>query len=149
MLAAWEGTPYVRGWQLRGEGADCLRYVLAAIDELRGRKHPPIRRRGSSTALHSPAVSQQAMREALIAYWPAAEVLPGPDGVIEVQPADVVVQGHMDRLRPAHAMMVGGVQNHIWHCTDRSVRWTGMTRSAFELPVIGAWRLGDVSTWTC
>lgn len=149
VLSGWEGTPYVRGWSMKGQGADCLRFVLTVIDELRGRAHDSVPRRGSSVAMHSASTSQRAMAQALRAYQPVSRVRPGADGVLEVQPGDVVVMGHRDRMRPAHTMMVGGLPNRIWHCSGHRVQWTGMSFPPPALPVLGAWRLGDLACWPC
>lgn len=124
VLAGWKGTAYQPGAQERGEGVDCVRFVCAALDELRGTK-TPIETLPQDAALHDPAQARAAMLRLRRAYGPADRVDLLGDTLM-VEPGDVLVTGRAGG-GPGHAMIVGAQRNTLWEATAPAVRWTGMS----------------------
>jgi hypothetical protein len=118
VLAPWEGTPYAPGQQCRGVGVDCVRFVIAVLDELTG-KQTAIRTLPPDSSVHNPAAARERMELISQAYAPYLEVT---DGVVE--PGDILVTGPLHG-GPGHVMIVGNQRNVLWHATAPRVQKTG------------------------
>lgn len=119
---SWRGTQYGRGQKCKGVAADCFRSIFGALDDLFGRVILELPNIPHDAAFHSPKTALRALEE----------VEPQVPGVFradtnEFNPGDVIIVGPNS---PAHAMMVGGRRNVLWHCSN-STGWkpTGMGSS--------------------
>jgi hypothetical protein len=132
-LQSWHGTPYAHGVSIRGQGVDCVRFVVSMLEWLHGREAS-----AECIPFNFPA------QAAFCAKFPALEVFnwmnaryqnrvvfrKGRDSELPIiKPADVVVLEHSDD-EPVH-MMMGGFDGKVWHSNNwlhgGSVTWTGMT----------------------
>lgn len=120
-LVSWEGTPYMRGQQLRGVGVDCVRFVAAVMDEVLGRPRTPIETLPDDAALHDRVGAICGMKRLRKLFWPNKPIpLDAP-----LEPGDIVVTGP-ENGGPGHGMIVGARPNTIWHSSGTSVHWTGL-----------------------
>jgi hypothetical protein len=110
VLASWDGTPYMLGQRCKGVGVDCIRFVVAVIDELAGTT-TRVRVLPGDVAHHAPAVAFDALARVL-ELVPSAPVLEGP-----LEPGDVVVTGPL-KGGPGHALIVGVDGLSGWHATQ-------------------------------
>lgn len=132
-LQSWHGTPYAHGVSIRGQGVDCVRFVVSMLEWLHGREAS-----ADCIPFNFPA------QAAFCAKFPALDVFNWmtaryPNRVVfrkgrdleppTIQPADVIVLEHSDD-DPVH-MMIGGFDGRIWHSNNwlhgGSVTWTGLT----------------------
>lgn len=110
VLASWDGTPYFAGQRCKGVGVDCIRFVVAVLDELAGTR-TVVRVLPGDVAHHAPALAFEALSRQL-GLMPCSPVL---DGVLE--PGDVVATGPLDG-GPGHALIVGPERLQAWHAAD-------------------------------
>lgn len=135
-LQSWHGTPYRHGVSIRGQGVDCVRFVVSMLEWLHGRE-------ASANCIPFDFPAQAAY----CAQFPAIEVFnwmtsryPNHKGGIVfrkgrdlevpiLQPLDVLVLEHTDD-EPVH-MMICGFDGRVWHSNNSSsggrVSWTGLT----------------------
>ena len=147
MLQSWEGTKYVSGQRFKGEGADCIGFGFAAIDEIDGRERAASPSLPADTALHNPDTARQAVKDIRRLYAPARLIRPAKRGLTNLQPLDILVVGP-SAGGPGHLMLVGPQRNTIWHCIQNS----GVSRTGWGLTtgferLQGVYRLGDRERW--
>ncbi len=121
VLRSWESTPYRPGQQCKGVGADCVRFALAVIDEMRG---IPLRRLPSvpaDAAWHSPTRARSGMKKLYRLYLPFDRI---PIGRGRVEPGDVLVTGPRAG-GPAHMIIVGARKNTLWQAKSQYIAETG------------------------
>lgn len=116
ILASWEGTPYLRGQQVKGTGTDCVRFVFGVLDELY-EKTTKVSTLPDDASLHNRERCMLVMR-ILRRQYPAERVESK-----QLQPGDVVVTG---RAGPGHVLIVGPQKNTIWQADKPRVHWTGL-----------------------
>lgn len=127
----WEGTPYREGNQRCGAGVDCVRFVAAVADELRGTSTPlPVL--PADRAFHDPQGARAAMRtmiRALGARKVSNGLLRPGDGLVTAPPGG----------GPGHAMIAGG-RRYLYHAVrGSSVVRTGLGLDGYRL--VGIFRL--------
>lgn len=122
VLASWEGTPYMPGQSCKGVGVDCVRFVVAVLDELSG-KQTDVRTIAPDAATHAPDVAMAALAR-LIARFDCEEVT---NNVLE--PGDVIATGPENR-GPGHAVLVGCERRICWDATAPRVRRISLGLSA-------------------
>ena len=122
---SWEGTPYIPDQQAKGVGVDCVRFVCAIMDALRGTTQK-IETLPADVALHNRAGAFSVMRKIMRLYEPFMAL--GPHNPF-VYPGDVLITG---KAGPGHAMIVGPDPNTIWHATSPRVQRTGFTLPSNE-----------------
>lgn len=142
VLAEWDGTPYWPGQQARGPdgGVDCVRFVAAIIDRLKGTA-TPIETLPPDAAMHTRQKAIAAMLTILHALGPA-DLIDGP-----LQPGDVVITGPVDG-GPGHAMIVGPQKNTLWESAGSGVHRVGLgTLGRTGTKVHYCYRLRDRERW--
>lgn len=144
VLRSWEGTPYLPGRQDLGKGVDCVRYVAAVLDAMRG-KQTPIETLPDDTALHNRKAAIAGMHKLRRALEPNDMLR--FDGPAELEPGDVIVTGPVGG-GPGHAMIVGCKPNVIWESSGTGVRRVGLygLRQA-AVAVYYVFRCGDRGSW--
>jgi len=118
ILDSWEGTPHMDGQQARGKGVDCVRFVSAVLDELRGTK-TPIKHLPSDAAFHQRDLAVAGMR-LFIKQFNGRKV---PDGDA-FQPGDVIITGPLSG-GPGHAIIVGP-DGFLWQSAHNKVVKSGL-----------------------
>lgn len=117
VLESWEGTPYMSGQRCRGVGVDCVRFVVAVLDELTGR-HTDIRTIPPDTCLHAPAKAREAAERLSLAFE--------ADRVTDaLEAGDVIVTGPVGG-GPGHVMIVGHRKSEVWHASYPMVHKVGL-----------------------
>lgn len=119
-LESWEGTPYRPGMQMKGVGADCVRFVCAVLDFMRGGECIDFATLPQDSAMHTREGAVSVMRKIRQLYMPNKPI---HDGSLE--PGDIIVVGPSDG-GPGHALIVGHRRNEIWHATNVNVHRTGL-----------------------
>lgn len=114
VLESWRGTPYMPGQCCKGVGVDCVRFVVAVLDELAGVK-TDIKTIAPDAAVHSADVAQEAF-ERLIDRFDCSEIT---DGFVE--PGDVLATGPLEG-GPGHAVIVGSQRRMCWDAVHPKVR---------------------------
>lgn len=124
-LWRWELTPYKARSQSRGKdgGVDCVRFVAAIFDELRG-KQTAITTLPDDAALHNRKSAIAAMWQLVKALGPNVLLQP-VDGHLYVQPGDVLVTGPIGG-GAGHAIFVGPERNVFWEASGTGVRRVGL-----------------------
>lgn len=122
ILESWRGTRYLAGSGAKKAGADCVGFVVGALDELFGTRTPR-QDLPADASMHSHDGAIACMRAVRKAFRAHVVVR---DGVLE--PGDVIVTGPTDG-GPGHAMLVGVRVGELWHCTPRS----GVHRTGYPL----------------
>ena len=120
VLLSWDRTPYAARKQVKGMGVDCVRFVCAVLDEVRGISGRKIETLPNDAAMHTPSGAMSVMRAIRRLYMPNESVLDG-----SLEPADVIVSGPIAG-GPGHAMIVGAEPNVLWHSTADRVQRTGL-----------------------
>jgi hypothetical protein len=87
ILLRWEGTPYRPGQQKEKAGVDCVRFVAAVLDELRGTS-TPIETLPPDAAMHTREGAIASMLNIKRAFMPCELV-----GDNSLEPGDVLVTG--------------------------------------------------------
>ena len=132
-LQSWHGTPYKHGVSVRGQGVDCVRFVVSMLEWLHGRE-------ASADCIPFDFPAQAAY----CAKFPATQIInwmtsryphhtvfrKGRDiEASAMQPLDVIVLEHTDD-EPVH-LMICGFDGRVWHSNNSgsggSVSWTGLT----------------------
>ncbi len=117
----WEHTPYMSGQQVKGVGADCMRFVCGVMDELYGQKHE-IPRQIQDQSLHDPKGAAEVLKM-IQGYYLDLRTLEVGDRCVE--PGDVIITGH-GCGGPGHAIIVGARKNTVWQALKQSVRMGGL-----------------------
>jgi hypothetical protein len=141
ILLRWEGTPYRPGQQKRGGGVDCVRFVAAVLDELRGTK-TEIKTLPNDAAMHTREGAVESMLTIKRAFMPCELVANNT-----LEPGDVLITGPVGG-GPGHALIVGDQCNVLWESSGDGVRRVGkstLKRQGTEL--FYAYRLGDREKW--
>lgn len=142
VLSGWRGTPYVSGQQTKGEGADCIRYLAAFVDEMYGHKRCPTERLPQDYSMHTRAGAISVMRQILRIY-PEMKKVHGET----LEPGDVVVVGPA-KGGPSHCMIVGSKQNTMWHAVQSAgVCQTGWGLMRDYQKVFRVYRFKDRHCW--
>ena len=120
LLPQWEGTRYMRGAQGLGQGVDCVRFVCAILDGLRGTK-TDINTLPQDAAFHSKEGAISAVRKIMRLYEPVRALEAGE----AAQPGDVVIVG-CSGGGPGHSMIVGPSPRTLWQSSNGTgVVWGG------------------------
>lgn len=145
VLRSWEHTPYMPRKQDCGHGVDCVRFVCAVLDTMRGRQ-TPIETLPDDTAMHDRVTAIAGMLKIRRAMDPNILLKPA-DGSIEVQPGDVIVTGPANG-GPGHAMIVGSKRNVFWESAGSGVRRVGLSAlRQHAIEVYYVFRCLDRDTW--
>lgn len=139
-LKSWEGTPYAHGVSIRGQGVDCVRFVVSMLEWMHGRE-------ATAECIPFNFPAQAAYCE----VFPAKQLIgwmteryggefiyrnSRKDAALPpIMPADVLVLEHTDDA-PCH-MMLGGVDGTVWHANNAgggcgTVCWTGLTDTMLD-----------------
>ena len=139
----WLGTPYKENARAPGRGVDCVRFTCAILDSLYGdQRSVRLPRRRGEMSLHNRAGMFKAMRLILGLY-------PNHRRVVNrsLEPGDILVCGP-ENGGPGHAMVAGGRQGVIWHCS----RPGGVERVGYSIPrghkLFAVFRCTDRDGWT-
>ncbi|MGE3795918.1 MAG: hypothetical protein AB7I38_18610 [Dehalococcoidia bacterium] len=142
VLASWDGTPYMPGQWRKGAGADCVRFVARALEELFGVERRPIPNLPQDSSWHNTRLVVTATQEIVRVYGPA-ELLRRPAAL---QPGDIVVTAPSTAGGPGHVGMVGGLPGRLWHAMPGAgVRFTGLRILGHRF--LRAYRPRDVREW--
>lgn len=136
VLDRWRGTPYMHGQCYVGAGVDCVRFVVAVLDELFAVDGDPIPVLPGDTSWHDPAGARRVLRLVAkrYAYTRAGEI---------VEPGDVAILDRPDGT-PQHIVIVGPRPHTIWHA-DRGV---GVVEAGLgRVKTARAWRVLDKTAW--
>lgn len=138
ILSEWEGTPYAAGWQAKGAGVDCVRFVAGVLDELQGH-HTELERLPQDASFHNKELCIRGMRGFLSRY---------PHTKVEstmLQPGDVIVAGPRGG-GPGHAILAG--VRSLWHCDSSCVSPTGFTQREQDTFIFhSVYRVANREAW--
>lgn len=138
----WEKTPYKSGIQMPGEGADCVRFFAALVDDLYGYRRTPPDRLPQDYSMHTRAGAIGVMKKILRLY-PEMRRVRGR----YLEPADVVVVGPLDG-GPSHCLTVGARHNTLWHAIQGAgVCWTGWALIKNHQRIFRVYRFKDRESW--
>jgi cell wall-associated NlpC family hydrolase len=144
VLESWAGTPWVAGQQLRGPhgGVDCVRFVVAVLDELHRMTRPAIRRLPQDASVHD-RLGMMAAARAIRQRYPHAVIAAGA-GAIE--PGDVVVMQAGAAGGPGHVAIAGpGGARELWHATSGA--GVVCTSAAASANIVWIWRPLGKEAW--
>lgn len=118
ILIDWEDTPWAPGQQCCGVAVDCVHFVAAVYDQLRGRKAklPKIAQDASFN-------SSETTWKALKWFFKEYEVIDVSDEEF-VQPGDCLIMGPIGG-GPGHGVIVG--KDCLWHCGPEMVCRAGLS----------------------
>lgn len=142
VVRSWDGTPYREGSKaVKGMSADCVRFVGAVLDELRGKPPTPILTLRNDAAKHSFYQAVKILEGLLVAFAPVETV---KDGTLE--PGDVVALSYGGG--PTHSAIVGWRRNTLWESTQPTVRMVGVSAlERADTTVYHVYRPTDKATW--
>lgn len=135
VLEPWRDTPFMAGQQVRGGGADCIRFVVAVLAEL-------YHEESKVSVPWMPDVSDRR-------NWLLASELqhrfpnrPLRGSTVLLEPGDVVMVGTGG---PSHVLIVGPRPNSLWHAVQgAAVVETGIGVLDHALR---AWRMMEKQNW--
>lgn len=135
------------GQQCRGAGVDCTHLVAAVLDALLGCAVATVLPRApQDSMLHGMAseVAAGALR-AVSRVHTLEPVEPDADGLLQVEPGDVLVCRVTPGSGPGHAMIVGGVRRMAYHAHIRH----GVVEQAMPAPadLFHVWRSAHRDRW--
>jgi cell wall-associated NlpC family hydrolase len=142
VLMSWQGTPWVAGQQCRGKGVDCVRFVVAVLDELHGAALPPVQRLPQDAALHDRA-GMMAVAHGIRQRYPHEVIEPRAE---RIEPGDVVVFRVGAQSGPGHVAIAGSEgDRELWH----ACRGTGVARTsaAASSGILWIWRPTRKESW--
>ncbi len=141
-LLKWEGTPYMSGQMMVGEGADCIRFMAAFANSMFGEDLGTPERLPQDASMHSRSGAIAGMRKILRMY-PTLR----PTRSKELQPGDILAVGPKDG-GPSHILIVGVKPNTMWHAINEcGVCWTGWSLMKDHMKVFRAYRFKDRRDW--
>jgi len=143
---SWLDTPWMAGQRRQGVGVDCVNFATAVLDELASVPTPTkLSRRPQDLGLHS---SWQAGASA--AFWEVSHVhdlrsVTVVDGVLEVQPGDLLVHRLGSDGGAGHVSVVAWKSPAVYQALTGS----GVRLCAIPAPdkIMHAWRVQDRSKW--
>lgn len=118
ILLSWENTPWAPGQQCKGVAVDCVHFVSASYDELRGRKSN-LPKTAQDASFNSPKTTWKALKWFFTEY--------GVKDITKeefVQPGDVLIMGPVGG-GPGHGVIVG--KTCLWHCGTNMVCRAGLS----------------------
>lgn len=143
VLSSWLKTPYSESGSKKGAGINCVRWVCAVADELYGYSRGPLENLPVDRCLHDPHGARNVMRSIRRRYMPLSNL--APDDALE--PGDILVVGPA-KGGPGHAMMVGGIEGHVWHCIrDTGVVQTCMPEFSGKQKLFRVYRVRNKLLW--
>lgn len=113
VLLSWEGTPYMKGQQVKGVGVDCWRFVDAVMAELHGIQHEPLPRIAPDLNLHSSTEVYRLVKLAVGRY--PHRLLKSHEPVL---PGDSVIVKPSAHAGPGHILVAGVEPNSLWHAIN-------------------------------
>lgn len=140
ILRSWEGTPYLPGQQKERVGVDCVRFVCAVLDDVRGTPRTPIETLPQDAAMHNRTSAILAMKKINALYRPNVQAFSRLDTPLEevvVEPGDVVVCAP-EGGGPGHVMLAGARPYELWESSGTGVRRVGLGGLLLDR---GQWRL--------
>ena len=144
VLYSWLDTPYMLGQRSKGQGVDCINFLIAVLDELYGFARPELiglRLRGDRS-LHNKIESERTKAAILSVYSPNC-IVPS----FQVEPGDIVITGPA-RGGPGHAMIVSDKPGVLVHATVRGgVQTAGCGYDRRTQRPLEVWRLLDKHRW--
>lgn len=144
-LAHWDQTAYESGQCFAGRGADCIGAVFGVVDELDGLARRMVAGLPNDVSMHCRETAVAAMRELIRRYAPCQKVK-ARDGVLAVQPGDILITGIVGG-GPGHVSMIGCDPNTLWEATPSS----GFQRKGWSLlreqRVWAVYRLMNKELW--
>lgn len=142
VLESWRGTPWVAGCGLRGRGVDCVRFVVAVLDELHQQSPGPVPRLPQDMSIHDRMVAFSSAH--LIAQRYPHEIIESQPGLI--QSGDVVVFRMGIAGGPGHVAIAGGRDaRELWH----SAAGVGVCRTSAAASghILRIWRPTQREDW--
>lgn len=140
ILRSWEGTPWVAGQCVRGKCTDCVRFVIAVLDEMYVIKAPLIPRKNQQFSYHNREAAFE-LAHMIATRYPSEVIKDSKD----IMPADVVVVRNSEEGGPGHVLLAGVMPFSLWHCAqDVGVCRTSLTQ--FKI-VEKIWRPLEKSRW--
>lgn len=145
VLRSWEGTPYMGGQQMKGQGVDCIRFCCGFLDDMYGYRRIELPRLPPDTAFHNKEKAEELVRWVLEQYRPNRLVT---DHTIE--PGDFLFS-YPEGGGPSHGMIFGA-DGRIWHANGRpgrkgGVKGVGLSLMARAQAKVEIWRLEDKHKW--
>lgn len=143
ILQSWEHTPYRSRACVKKVGADCVRYGLAIIDELRGLDRlSQVQTVSDDVCMHDAKTAFETVSRIEGIYQPLERVWEP-----YIEPGDLILVGPPGG-GPGHLQIVGPDPNTIWHCD----RGTGVCRTGMGVRdgherIFRAYRFGDRLEW--
>jgi hypothetical protein len=133
---SWEDTPFLDGWQSRGHGVDCVRFMAAILNFMYRDQRATIDQLPRDLGFHDRGAAVSAMRKMHRIY---------PESVVvrdrTMEPGDVLVTGPASRA-PAHVVMVGARPCHFWQAGPAKV-----TRCGQPSRIARIYRATDKHLW--
>lgn len=137
----WIGTPYRDGHNAIGVGIDCVRFVVAILDQLYRITAAPIPVLPPDTSLHDPRAVARIIA-ILKRRYPVLQVAaPGPR---DFQPGDIaIVRYHAGA--PGHVGIIGADTRLIFH----AINDVGVSQTSVETTesIIRAYRPQETHRW--
>jgi len=140
VLESWRGTPYMPGQAVKKVGVDCVRFVVAVLNELSGQSID-VRTIAVDAAVHAPEIAQAAF-ERLVEQFDCIEV-PAVNGAAVCEPGDVLATGP-EKGGPGHAVIVGSERRMCWDAMHPKVRTISLgLRAIVGQRVFAVYRMRD------
>lgn len=144
VLLSWQGTPWMAGQCCRGRGVDCVRFVVAVLDELHHYEGDAVPRLPQDMSLHDRAGAMRVVK-LIERRWPNRILAVGE----AIEPGDVVVIRTSAAGGPGHVLIAGVKPAELWHATSM----VGVVRTSLAVAGPGAekvvriWRTLGRESW--
>lgn len=143
-LGRWVRTPYAEGQGVAGleGGTDCVRFVGAVLDAVRGRPRTPVRALKRGAAQNDPKAAAELMADLVEVFHPMSS---SRDGTVE--PGDVLVLG-LQGGGPQHLLIAGPRRWSLWEARPPVVAASSKARiEAADVQVLRVLRADDKADW--
>lgn len=146
VLYPWRNTPYMLGQRSKGQGVDCVNFLVAVLLELYdspaefAAKLGPLRARGDRS-MHNPEEAERTKQKILDAFQPHEQILS-----LDVEPGDILITGPKHG-GPGHAMIVTPFPGVLIHATQRGVQTAGCGFLRDQQRPFEVWRLLNKDLW--
>lgn len=139
----WEGTPYMSGQMMVGEGTDCIRFLASFVDAMTGKQHIVPERLPQDYSMHTKHGAFRVMKQILRLY-PTMKPM---KKATTLEPGDVIVVGPKGG-GPSHVMIVGFKHNTLWHASNLpGICWTGWGLIEGYQKIVRVYRFTDRNDW--
>lgn len=125
IIRSWEGTPWRSNACSKGHGVDCVRFVMAVLDEYFGVTDPAPR-------CHDPHLSLHDTSAVIKIAYELAHRYPGNflDESMKPETFDVIIVRRQKNAGPGHIAIVGYPKETAWHATNKA----GVSMTSVSLP---------------